>query len=89
MNELSREKAQRQVNLAVKAGRLLPIKSRKCHGCDKQAHFYHHQSYRPENSLCVVPLCASCHRLIHTERKVLNFGVVPTHVGLVRIAIAG
>lgn len=81
--------AQMAVVYAVQRGTLAPAHTHKCHGCDKQAQQFHHESYHPNDRLCVVPLCRSCHRQHHTGRKVLTFGVVPTSVGLVRIAIAG
>lgn len=81
--------AHRAVMDAVKVGTLLPAKSYKCHGCDSMAQQYHHESYLPSNRLCVVPLCRKCHRRHHTGRARLAFGVVPTRVGLIRIAIAG
>lgn len=76
------------VQAAIKNGQLLPARKFKCHGCDAQATEYHHESYLPEDNLCVVPLDRKCHRRHHTGRKRLTFGVVPTHVGLIRIAIA-
>lgn len=85
---LAKYAAQQAVLKAVSNGELQPVKTRKCHGCNKQAQHYHHESYAPQDRLCVVPLCSKCHRLHHTGRKRLTFGVVPTAVGLVRIAIA-
>lgn len=81
--------AQITVAKAIKRGELPHPTSLKCHGCNEQARQYHHESYELEDRLCVVPLCRSCHRQHHTGRKRLTFGVVPTSVGLVRIAIAG
>ena len=80
--------AQSVVGAEVQGGRLRPASTYKCHGCDNQAQQYHHESYAPADRLCVVPLCRSCHRLHHNGRKVLTLGVVPTAVGLIRIAIA-
>lgn len=85
---LARYAAQLAVLRAVTKGHLLPAKTHGCHGCNKQAHSYHHESYAPEDRLCVVPLCRSCHRRHHIGTKRLDFGIVPTSVGLIRIAIA-
>lgn len=73
----------------VYRGRMLPPKAHKCHGCNRQAIDHHHASYKEQDRLCVVPLCRSCHTRIHRGTLVLTFGIVPTAVGLIRIAIAG
>lgn len=67
---------------------ILPAKAYKCHGCDKQAAQHHHCSYHPDDNLCVVPLCRSCHGKANRGSLDVDYGVVPTGVGLVRIAIA-
>src|SRR5688572_24292537 len=54
--------ARAAVNKAVTLGEMPPIKSCKCHGCDKQADVYHHESYHLDDQLNVVPLCRSCHQ---------------------------
>lgn len=82
-------KAHTAVGTEIRKGRMLHPSTLKCHGCPKQAQLYHHESYRPEDRLCVVPLCRMCHRQHHSGKKPLSFGVVPTSVGLIRIAIAG
>jgi transcriptional regulator with XRE-family HTH domain len=73
---------------AINHGKLHPASFYKCHGCDQQAQQWHHESYLPEDRLCVVPLCRSCHSSHHSGRKPLSFGVVPTQVGLIRLAIS-
>lgn len=89
MNRLPEQTvAQMAVNDAVNNGALPHQSSLKCHGCNKQARDYHHASYHPNDRLCVVPLCRSCHRRVHFGSLNLTFGVVPTSVGLIRIAIA-
>lgn len=80
--------AQTAVQAAKLRGDILPASAHKCYGCDNQADDYHHESYAKEDRLCVVPLCHKCHRNHHSGRKPLTFGVVPTAVGLIRIAIS-
>lgn len=77
------------VSTAVQSGKLPQVSAMKCHGCPKNAQQYHHnEHYHPSDYLCVCPLCRKCHRQHHTGKKRLTFGVFPTSVGLVRIAIA-
>jgi hypothetical protein len=83
-----RGEAQRAVARAREHGELKPASWHKCATCDKQAVQYHHQSYLPADHLCVVPLCHSCHGKAHWKTLNLPLGVVPTHVGLIRIAIS-
>ncbi len=76
------------------AGELLPPSAYPCHVCHEPARDYHHASYRRDDVLCVVPLCRTCHRRLRPLRIPgtqirPDFGVVPTAVGLIRIAIAG
>lgn len=61
-----RMKAVNTVNRAVARGDLLPVCEKSCVSCGKQAQDYHHHSYEPEFWLDVIPLCKSCHRLVHT-----------------------
>lgn len=81
--------AHRALTEAIKQGVMQPANTYKCHGCDKQAQHYHHESYAPKDHLAVVPLCRKCHQQHHGGRRRLTFGVVPTSVGVIRIAIAG
>lgn len=76
------------VTSAIQCGLLPHAKTHKCAGCDTRANLFHHESYHPTNMLCVVPLCISCHMLHHNGSKRLPLGIVPTRVGLVRIAIS-
>lgn len=73
---------------AVTSGKMPAAKKFKCHACDKPAVKHHHSSYHPGNHLCVTPLCESCHTKADRGSLNVDFGVVPTQVGLVRIAIA-
>lgn len=60
-----------------------------CQSCHKPATSYHHPSYREDDRLCVVALCAKCHMRHHKSGLELPFlGTVPTAVGIIRIAIA-
>lgn len=76
------------ISRAIKRGHLAPAKTHKCHGCNEQAKDYHHCSYREDDYLCVMPLCRKCHQQVHQSGREIEGGVVPTAVGLVRIAIA-
>ena len=80
--------AHRALTNAIKDGRLAPARSFKCHACNKPASGFHHASYHADDNLCVVPLCRSCHVRHHRSGLAITFGVVPTLVGTVRIAIA-
>lgn len=80
--------AHQAVARAIRKGELLPAKTYKCHACDKKADQYHHSSYDPADRLCVVPLCRSCHGKANRNSLGVDLGVVPTAVGLIRIAIA-
>jgi transcriptional regulator with XRE-family HTH domain len=80
--------AQKALTKAVKDGKLLPASSYKCHACPKQAREFHHPSYHPDDYLCVVPLCSGCHRKADRGKLNVTYGVVPTRVGMVRIAIS-
>lgn len=72
--------AHRAVAVAILRGELLPAKAYKCHGCNKQAQQYHHESYHSNDHLCVVPLCQTCHRRHHSGHTHLTFGGIPTPV---------
>jgi hypothetical protein len=76
------------VKNAVTRGFLPSLKTQQCYGCYAAAQAYHHESYHPFDWLCVVPLCDTCHMRHHKGVKRLTFGIVPTSVGLIRIAIA-
>lgn len=75
----------------LKARKLLkPASAYPCVVCYAQAEDYHHPSYRPDDRYCVIPLCTKCHYHVHRSNLQLpRLGIVPTSVGLVRIAIAG
>ncbi|MEZ4614956.1 MAG: hypothetical protein R2867_05490 [Caldilineaceae bacterium] len=61
------------VERAIKRGILPPQSANKCANtiCEATAQEYHHWSYEPENRLNVIPLCASCHRLVTSETLIL------------------
>ncbi len=89
-NENAVHDAQVAVRRAIANGRLLRASCYPCASCTKPARYHHHCSYLPSDYLCVVPLCGRCHRRVHNSQlKLPHLGVVPTHVGMVRIAIAG
>lgn len=57
--------AKQAVADAIKAGRMLPVKDKKCAYCGAQAEAHHHPSYAPEHRLRVIPLCRACHNKVH------------------------
>uniref|UniRef100_A0A6M3JFA5 Putative HNH endonuclease n=1 Tax=viral metagenome TaxID=1070528 RepID=A0A6M3JFA5_9ZZZZ len=60
--------AERAVNRAVGKKQLVPIQLLKCVMCQKQAEHYHHISgYEPEHYFDVRPMCAICHKAIHSQ----------------------
>jgi hypothetical protein len=62
---LERFRAYSAVKEAIRSGRLKPASKRKCKDCGKRASGYHHNSYKREDRLKVVPLCSPCHRVRH------------------------
>lgn len=64
-----RKQAVNAVNMAVASDKMPRVDTLVCAKCEKSAKEYHHWSYETEHWLDVVPLCRSCHRLIHTEMK--------------------
>lgn len=67
-NNPEKYKAKYSVNNAILAGKLQPVKTKRCAHCGKQAQSYHHHSYHPENWLHVTPLCNLCHKQADRER---------------------
>lgn len=65
-NNPQRMHAVNAVNRLVAAGGMPPVASLACVECGGQANDYHHHSYEQKYWLDVVPLCRSCHRLVHT-----------------------
>lgn len=53
------------VGVAIREGRLAPAAGQPCRTCGLAAAVLHHWSYLPADWLDVVPVCHSCHRLIH------------------------
>jgi len=64
-------KAHSAVNDAVRYGKIPAAKSLLCMNCrENQADIYHHYNgYKIENRLDVIPVCASCHKIIHLKDK--------------------
>lgn len=86
---VAQAKAGNAVSAAIHRGDMLSASAYLCVVCQKQAEDYHHPSYREEDRLCVIPLCTKCHIRHHRSGLQLPpLGVVPTSVGLIRIAIA-
>lgn len=62
----AQEKAQRAVIRAVLKGEMPAAADQACARCGRPAaHLHHHHGYEEGHRLDVVPLCRSCHRLIH------------------------
>ncbi len=79
-----------EVNRHVAEGKLPKASSGRCLACGNKAKDYHHQSYAHDDKLNVIPLCRSCHVLLHSNSLSLPpLGVVVLNIGIVRIAIAG
>jgi hypothetical protein len=58
------------VQRAVQDGRLPAASNQICHKCHAQADEYHHYlGYQKDVWLNVIPLCRSCHKLIHLELR--------------------
>ncbi len=80
--------AKTAILLLIKRKRLLPAKNYRCVECGNQALDFHHQSYRVEDRLNVVPICRSCHVKVHTRgRLTAHMGIVVLPMGIIRIAI--
>ena len=60
-----KQRAHNAVGRAILRRELPPIASCECLACGDRADFYHHPSYAPQDWLRVVPLCGSCHGLLH------------------------
>ena len=60
-------KAQHVVGYAIRIGVLVPPTSLRCSCCDKMATLYHHNSYKPECWLVVIPFCNVCHWNFHNK----------------------
>jgi hypothetical protein len=62
-------RAMRAVNYAVRIGKLPRISTQIC-DCGLPARHYHHESYRKEHWLKVIPKCLSCHG--ETRREIIG-----------------
>jgi hypothetical protein len=59
-------RAQKSIELAIARGDLPKAKQRACIKCGKPAaHYHHYLGYEPEHWLDVIPVCHSCHRVLH------------------------
>lgn len=77
-DKATRTKARVKVNNEIRAGRLSSIRTQRCVLCDAAAETYHHESYAVEDWLKVIPLCMSCHRMVHSPNRD-NFVMIKTH----------
>lgn len=88
-NQAVMQKANTAIARERKARRMYRADNYQCVVCGCAAQDYHHQSYQEDDRLCVIPVCKKCHTRIHKcGLELPPLGIVPTGVGLVRIAIA-
>ena len=64
-----RIKAKKAISNAIYRNKLNRPETLHCIGCFEQAQEYHHPSYAPEQRFNVVPVCAECHRQIHSNLR--------------------
>lgn len=84
--------ARRAVAEAIKRGDLPPVGTQYCVKCFGRAQHYHHVSYRENDLVNVIPMCASCHGYHHRRNYPISdgpLGILATSAGIVRIAVAG
>lgn len=63
-----RHKISLTVSNAIRDGKLPRPGTLSCHYCGQKAEQYHHwHGYEPEHYLDVIPICHSCHVLIHAK----------------------
>ena len=74
-------KAKAMVARAISKGVLPPLG--KCLVCPRSAEHYHHFSYEKQHWLHVIPLCVSCHRLVHHGHV---FVEVETKIKILQVA---
>ena len=67
-------KAKGAVYTATKSGNMPRAGKLDCQRCAGRATEYHHWSYEKEHWLSVVPLCRSCHKIVHRD----NIDIRPT-----------
>lgn len=60
-----KQKAVNAVNSAVSCKRMAHISTQLCIVCNAPAQSYHHESYEKADWLKVVPMCFSCHHMLH------------------------
>ena len=66
----NRNKANKQVTKAIKAGILPPAETEFCFACGSDAHHYHHVDY--SKPMEVIPVCRSCHRQWHMHNDPID-----------------
>lgn len=60
--------ARHAVSYAVRSGRMPSPRDLTCTVCGVPAeHYHHHNGYKPEHSMDVVPVCRACHIELHKE----------------------
>ena len=60
--------AQRRIDTLKRNGTLPAASSLACVECGNQAaHYHHHLGYEPEHWTDVIPVCHTCHRLLHVR----------------------
>ena len=64
-----RIKAKNAITHAVHRNKMNRPETLHCMKCFEQATEYHHPSYAPEHRFDVIPVCAECHRQIHTNLR--------------------
>jgi hypothetical protein len=65
-----KDRARGTVYRAVRDGRLPKVKTLNCEDCGGSANHYHHESYKKEHWLDVIPLCSVCHSARHNIEQV-------------------
>lgn len=68
-NHPERKRAHGAINNAVRHGKMKPASDFICVHCyNKQAeHYHHYKGYDKEHWLDVIPVCATCHKIIDTH----------------------
>lgn len=63
-------KARKQLNKAIERGKIPQVNTKKCVVCGKRAqNYHHHKGYDYEHRFDVIPVCTSCHGLIHRQEN--------------------
>ena len=68
-----RHRARNNVCCAVRDGKMIAAKHMNCVKCGKQAaQYHHHLGYEREYWFSVLPVCLSCHTLLHPKLTCSN-----------------